>query len=58
MTMDVLAAIKEWQYNEDQILAILSNKIIKRKLLKIEITDTAISKEKFIRNEATCIKPL
>ena len=45
---DVLAALKEWQFNEDEILAILSNKIIKRKLLKIEITDTAVSKEKLL----------
>ena len=46
---DVLAALKEWQFNEDEILAILSNKIIKRKLLKIEITDTAVSKEKLLK---------
>jgi HD superfamily phosphohydrolase len=45
---DVLAALKEWQFNEDEILAILSNKIIKRKLLKIEITDTAVSKKKLL----------
>ena len=45
---DVLAALKEWQFNEDEILAIISNKIIKRKLLKIEITDTPFSKKKLL----------
>ena len=40
---DVLAAIKEWQFHEDKILATLSNKIIQRKLLKIKVTDEAVS---------------
>ena len=43
---DVLAAIKEWQFHSDKILSTLSNKIIQRKLLKIEITDDAITLEK------------
>ena len=43
---DVLAAIKEWQFHSDKILSTLSNKIIQRKLLKIEITDDAITQEK------------
>ena len=43
---DILAAIKEWQFHSDKILSTLSNKIIQRKLLKIEITDKAITQEK------------
>ncbi len=43
---DILAAIKEWQFHSDKILSTLSNKIIQRKLLKIEITDNAITQEK------------
>ena len=43
---DVLAAIKEWQFHEDKILSTLSNKIIQRKLLNIEVTDESISEER------------
>jgi len=46
---DVLAAIKEWQFHEDKILATLSNKIIQRKLLKIEVTDQAVSKARLLK---------
>ena len=42
---DVLGAIKEWQFHDDKILSTLSNKIINRKLLKIEITDESVSKK-------------
>ena len=45
---DVLAAIKEWQFHEDKILATLSNKIIQRKLLKIEVTDEAVSEARLL----------
>jgi len=45
---DVLGAIKEWQFCGDKILAILSNKIIQRKLLKTDITNEAVSEEKLI----------
>ena len=46
---DVLAAIKEWQFQEDKILAILCNKIIQRNLLKIEVTDEAVSESKLLK---------
>ena len=46
---DVLGAIKEWQFHEDKILATLSNKIINRKLLKIEVTDKAVSKTRLTK---------
>ena len=42
---DVLGAIKEWQFHDDKILSTLSNKIINRKLLKIEITDESVSEK-------------
>lgn len=45
---DVLAAIKEWQFHEDKILATLSNKIIQRKLLKIKVTDEAVSEARLL----------
>ena len=45
---DILAAIKEWQFHEDKILSTLSNKIIQRKLLKIEITNEDVSEEKLL----------
>lgn len=37
---DVLAAIKEWTYNEDKILSSLSKMLVDRKLWKIEIKST------------------
>ena len=48
---DVLGAIKEWQFHDDKILSTLSNKIINRKLLKIEITDESVSEKILTRNE-------
>ena len=46
---DVLGAIKEWQFHDDIILSTLSNKIINRKLLKIELTDEAVSEKRLIK---------
>ena len=45
---DVLAAIKEWKFHEDKVLATLSNKIIQRKLLNIEVTDEAVSEARLL----------
>ncbi len=39
---DILGALKVWQFHKDQILSILSNRLVNRRLFKIEI-----SKEKF-----------
>ena len=36
---DIMTSIKEWTSHSDSTLAILSNKIIQRKLLKIELQD-------------------
>ncbi len=40
---DVFSAIKEWTYHDDEILSLLSNKLINRELLKIEIQDKPFS---------------
>lgn len=40
---DVLGAIKEWQYHSDPVLSNLSEKIINRKLFRIEIFKNPIS---------------
>jgi len=37
---DIMTSIKEWTKHPDKILSILSQKIIQRKLLKIELQDT------------------
>ena len=36
---DIVTAIKEWQYNKDKVLSLLSSKIINRNLLKIKLSD-------------------
>jgi hypothetical protein len=36
---DIMASIKEWQNHSDKILSTLSNKIAKRKLLKVKLLD-------------------
>ena len=41
---DILSAIKEWVNHSDKILSLLSNMIIDRNLLKIEIQDKEFSK--------------
>lgn len=43
---DVLGAIKEWQYHSDPVLSNLSEKIINRKLFRIEIFKNPISMQK------------
>lgn len=42
---DLLSAIKEWTRHEDRILSMLSQMIVDRNLLKIELEDTKISEE-------------
>ena len=36
---DIVTSIKEWQYNKDKVLSLLSRKIINRNLLKIKLSD-------------------
>ncbi len=52
---DVLSAIKEWCSNEDSILSKLSQMIINRKLLKIELQDKSFT-EKFKKKLSTKLK--
>ena len=50
---DIMTSIKEWTSHSDSTLAILSNKIIQRKLLKIELQDKSFDTsyiEKIKRN--------
>ncbi len=48
---DVLAAIKEWQYHSDPVLSDLCEKIINRKLFRIEIFENPISKQKLEKKQ-------
>ncbi len=41
---DVMAAIKEWTYHEDEVLSNLSKRLIDRRLLKIKIQNEAFDK--------------
>jgi len=43
---DVISALKEWQYCDDFVLKNLSEMIINRDLLKVEVSSDKISKEK------------
>lgn len=43
---DILGAIKVWQFSKDKVLALLSKKLVNRKLLKIEISKTPFSQER------------
>ena len=48
---DVLGAIKEWQYHSDPVLSNLSEKIINRKLFRIEVFKNPISKQKIEKKQ-------
>ena len=43
---DILGAIKVWQHSDDKVLSILSQKLVNRKLFKIEISKTPFSQER------------
>lgn len=45
---DVMGAIKQWQFHDDFVLSNLCKMIINRHLLKIELNDTKINKDKYI----------
>lgn len=53
--IDIYALIKKWIYHEDKILSSLSQRIVNRKLFKIEFSDTEFKKEK-IESIRTLIK--
>lgn len=44
---DIISALKEWVHSEDIILSTLSNMLINRKLLKIEISNTPFNLETY-----------
>lgn len=45
---DVLGAIKQWQYHDDFVLSSLSKMIINRNLLKIELSEDKVDKNKWL----------
>lgn len=45
---DVMGAIKQWQFHDDFVLSNLCKMIINRHLLKIEINDDKINKDKYL----------
>lgn len=44
--MDIMGAVKVWQFCDDKVLSILSQQLIDRKLFKIEITKEPFSTER------------
>lgn len=44
--VDILGAIKVWQFEKDKVLSEISKRIINRRLFKIEIGDTLFKEEK------------
>ncbi|HDZ05902.1 hypothetical protein LCGC14_0122550 [marine sediment metagenome] len=46
--VDILAALKEWQYSSDFVLSALCEMIINRKLLHIKVKKDSISDSKFL----------
>jgi HD superfamily phosphohydrolase len=45
---DILGAIKVWQHSDDKVLSILSQKLVNRKLFKIEISKTPFTHERIV----------
>lgn len=45
---DVMGAIKQWQFHDDFVLSNLCKMIINRHLLKIELNDDKINKDKYL----------
>ena len=57
---DIMTSIKEWTRHSDKVLSVLSQKIIQRKLLKIELQDSEFDTSHIekIRNKAAKIYEL
>lgn len=53
---DIFVSIKQWQYHEDFILSYLSKCIINRNLLKIELTEAPVDKNRFDEIKEKTIK--
>ncbi|UOY06389.1 HD domain-containing protein [Muricauda sp. SCSIO 64092] len=50
--VDVISALKEWQYHDDFILSDLSKRLLRRNLLKIKIKDKPYNKAKLEQRRA------
>jgi hypothetical protein len=46
---DIYAALKSWQYCEDNVLALLSSAIVNRRLFKIELESKVIDAERIVK---------
>jgi HD superfamily phosphohydrolase len=46
---DIMASVKEWQNHPDKILSTLSNKMVKRQLLKVELLDEPMEEETILK---------
>ncbi|EAQ41502.3 HD domain-containing protein [Polaribacter sp. MED152] len=55
---DILSAIKEWTNHSDKVLSLLSQMIVNRKLLKIEIQKNEFSEEKVTKIKTKFAKKL
>lgn len=53
---DVLGAIKQWQFHSDFVLSSLCKMLIHRHLLKIEISEDKIQKEKYLELKEKYLK--
>ena len=55
---DILSSLKQWTTDDDTVLALLSNMIINRKLLKVKIQQKPFSKQEISKHKKEAMKHL
>ena len=55
---DILSSLKQWTTDDDTVLALLSNMIINRKLLKVKIQQKPFSKQEISKHKKEAMKRL
>jgi len=55
---DILSSLKQWTTDDDNVLALLSNMIINRKLLKVKIQQKPFSKQEISKHKKEVMKRL
>ena len=55
---DILSSLKQWTTDDDTVLALLSNMIINRKLLKVKIQQKPFSKQEISKRKKEVMKRL
>ena len=55
---DILSSLKQWTTDDDNVLALLSNMIINRKLLKVKIQQKPFSKQEISKHKKEAMKRL